>query len=101
MSAQNIAFLNTTGVDVSVTGASASTALPFSSSLIMIKNVGAGEAFVKGGTSSAVTVAASAASGMSIPAGEIGVYRSDEIFTYIATIGLAATVLRVYPTEGI
>lgn len=101
MSARNIAYVNTPGIDVTASSSSAATALPFQSSFILIKNVGANEAFVKTGGSTVSVSSASSANGMSIPAGAIETYRMDKVSTYIAAISTSGTTLRVYPTEGV
>src|ERR1700744_2349474 len=104
MSTQNIAKLNAVGVDVAVTTTSGGTAvqLPFGGSLIMIKNVGSNEAFVRGGGSNVSVASASAASGMSVPAGAIEVFETNGYKTiYVAAIcGAATTTLRIYPVDG-
>lgn len=104
MSTQNIAKLNAPGVDVAVTTTSGNTAvqLPCGGSLIAIKNVGANEAFVRGGGSTVSVASASAASGMSVPAGAIEVFETNGYATtYVAAIcGTSTTTLRVYPVDG-
>lgn len=103
-----LAYLNSPGVDVAVGVTSTTVTLPTATgqgtSYILVKNVGTAEAFIKGGNAQ-TTVAASAASGMSIPAGAIESFRiyarnGGNQFTHIASIGAAVTTLRVYCTEG-
>lgn len=104
MSIVNLAKLNAVGVDVAVTTTSGSTAvqLPYGASLIMVKNVGANEAFIRGGNATVSVASASAASGMSIPAGAIEVFNAAGfLMTYVAAIcGTSTTTLRVYPVDG-
>jgi hypothetical protein len=104
---EDIAYLNAPGVDVAVTTSSQVVTLPMQSNFIIVKNVGTGEAFVKGLNGTTGTVTASAASGMSFPPGAIETYRSYSLgsspipINNIAVIGAAATTLRVYCVTGI
>jgi hypothetical protein len=105
MSVVNLASINATGVDMAVTTTSGSTlaTLPYGAPFVMVKNVGSNEAFLKMGTASTVTIAsASAANGMSIPAGAIEVFKTSglaEIYA-VAICGTSTTTLRVYPVDG-
>lgn len=105
MSVVNLAMLNAVGVDVVCTTSSGSTAvaLPYGAALIMVKNVGSNEAFIRGGVASVTVSSASAASGMSIPAGAIEVFRANNglKMTHVAALtGTSTTTLRVYPVDG-
>lgn len=104
MSIVNLAKLNAGGVDVACTTSSGGTAvaLPYGASLIMIKNVGSNEAFIRGGSSTVTVASASAASGMSIPAGAIEVFNGGGfLMTHVAALtGTSTTTLRVYVVDG-
>lgn len=104
MSTLNVAKLNAVGVDVACTTSSGGTAvaLPYGASLILIKNVGSNEAFIRGGNATVTVASASAASGMSIPAGAIEVFEtSGLVMTHVAALtGTSTTTLRVYPVDG-